>query len=315
MRRAFKTIALLAMSTALLIGTSACQGDPPTLTPASANPADAASSAGAAAEDGEQLTLEVLNTELALGLERFSFLLKDANGNPIRDGNARVRFFRILPQSGESVNAADGEALYFGVGMPNGGSWVAYTEFDASGPWGLEVELTRSDGRKGLASMEVDVQGKTDTPRVGQAPPAVELPRLTEGGDLGQLTSDPNPLEALYTTSLIEARDSGRPSVILLASPAHCPTDMCRAALSALKSLQGTYASRVNFLHFETHDLADPTQFSAAYEAWGLPSEPWFFFLDARGLVASRVEGGLDNTELDLLIRLALGEQVTKPQP
>jgi cytochrome oxidase Cu insertion factor (SCO1/SenC/PrrC family) len=129
------------------------------------------------------------------------------------------------------------------------------------------------------------------------------------------LTSDNNPLDALYATSLAEATENDKPSVVFLGSYAHCPTDLCRASLSALKSIQPRYADRVNFLHFETHDLADPEQFSAAYQAWGLSTEPWFFFLDKKGRVLSRVEGGLDSTELDLLTRLTLGEQVTKPQP
>ena len=48
--------------------------------------------------------------------------------------------------------------------------------------------------------------------------------------------------------------------------------------------------------------------------AWGLPSEPWFFILDSRGLVQSRIEGPIDVTELDLLVRRSLGEEVTQPQ-
>ncbi len=310
MRRA-RSIIHLFCGGILLCALSACQGDPPTITPEGMQPVGEGADP---AEADEQISVEILNSELALGLERFAFRILDAGGTPIRDGNVRVRFFRILPQSGETANAADGEALYFGANLPNGGSWVAYTEFDSSGPWGLEVELTRASGQIGLASMEVEVAGDTDTPRVGLTPPDVELPRLEDVGDVSELTSDPNPLEALYTTNLAEARASGQPSVILLASPAHCPTDLCRAALSSLKGLHGTYQDRVDFLHYETRDLDDPEQFSEAYEAWGLPSEPWFFFLDSRGLVASRVEGALDSTELDLLIRLALGEPVTQPQ-
>ena len=314
-RRSLMALLLLG----LLLSLGACQGDPPTITPATRGGADAAASgddtaADAPAVETEPLSIEVLNSELALGLERFSFLIKDADGGLVRDGEVSVRFNRILPQTGEAKNAASGEALYFGTGMPHGGSWIAYTDFDASGPWDLEVDIVRASGARGSATLDVEVDGKTDSPRVGQRPPTTDVPRMVDGADVAELTSDEGPTEAFYTLSLDEALANGKPSVIYLGSPAHCRTDACKASLQSMKSVFGGYSDRVNFLHFETRDPSDPSAPSAAMRAWGLPSEPWFFILDSRGLVQSRIEGAIDVTELDLLVRRSLGQEVTQPQ-
>lgn len=296
-----------------LIG--ACQGAPATITPGAGTAAPPA--AGGAQPQGtpHPLSIQVLNSGLALGLERFAFLLKDENGSPIRDGSTTVKFSRIVAATGQEVKAADGEALYFGQGMPDGGSWVAYTEFDSSGPWALQVDLVRSDGWSGTVKTQAEVVGKSDAPRAGMLAPAVDLPRLSPGGDLQALTSDPKPLEALYTRSLKEAKEAKQPAVVLFASPAHCPKPDCKATLDGMKAVQATRGSRATFIHVESRDAADPKQLSAAAKAWGLSSDPWLFVLDARGTVVARAEGGVDNTELDLLTGLALGEAVTKPQP
>ena len=304
---------LMALALIGLLG--ACQGAPPTITPAGGDAA-APTAAGAAPQGTPHtLTIQVLNSGLALGLERFSFLLKDENGSPVRDGTATVKFSRIVAATGQEVKAADGEAIYFGQGMPDGGSWVAYTEFDSSGTWALDVTLVRSDGWNGALRTEVEVQGKSDAPRAGMLAPAVDLPHVAPGGDVKALTSDDKPVEALYPSSLADAKAAKQPAVVLFASPAHCASPVCKATLDGMKTVQAQLGSRARFIHVESRDPKNPSQFSAAAKAWGLATDPWVFVLDARGNVVARAEGGVDNTELDLLTRMALGEQVTKPQP
>lgn len=305
---------LMALALVGLLG--ACQSSPPTITPATGDAA-APTAQGAVAPQGtpHTLTIQVLNSALALGLERFAFLMKDENGSPIRDGTATVKFSRIIAATGQAVKAADGEAIYFGQGMPDGGSWVAYTEFDSSGPWELEVNLVRADGWNGILKTNVEVLGKSDAPRAGMMAPAVDLPHVAPGGDFKALTSDDKPVEALYTGSLADAKAAKQPAVVLFASPAHCASPpLCKATLDGMKAVQAQLGSRARFIHVESRDPQDPSQMSAAAKAWGLTTDPWVFILDARGSVVARAEGGVDNTELDLLTRMALGEAVTKPQ-
>ncbi|MCE7938944.1 MAG: hypothetical protein DYG90_10255, partial [Chloroflexi bacterium CFX6] len=116
------------------------------------------------------------NSELALGLERIAFHLKDEAGGLLRDGTVTVTYYRVLAQTGQSARQSSGGAVYFGAGMPDGGAWVVYTEFDSSGPWDMQVQVTRADGTVLEGRSQVDVVGRTRTPAVGSAPPTGDTP-------------------------------------------------------------------------------------------------------------------------------------------
>lgn len=289
----------------LLLSLSGCNGDPATVTPA---PPTADPLAGPSPlPDAKPLTIEVVNTELALGLERIGFRIKDAAGGQVRDGTVNVTYYRILAQSGQSARQATGQALYFGAGLPDGGKWVVYTEFDSSGPWDMQVQVTGAGGSL-EGRTQVDVIGRTRTPAAGHAPPTGDTPVAGPSGDLATLTTDAAPEPALYQQTVEQARTSGKPTVVYFGSPAHCPASICQATLDEVKAVRTTVGDRANFIHVETLDPAQPANQTPAAAAWGVDAGPWLFVLGKRGLVSARVEGAVDRTELQLLVERALGE-------
>lgn len=299
MRQPYLVLAL----TLVAVVVSGCTNTPPTITPAPV--AGDPESAATVDPNAESLTLEVLNSEVALGLERVSFTMTDADGLPFGSGaDVDVSFYKVSePAAGqeELQKAASGKALYFGEALPGGGAWVVYNDFDSSGRWVFDV-TARSGSRLGQGRGSLEVAGTTDAPRIGAAAPTTDTPRLEEGTDLDALTSDASPVEALYTMSLADAFASGQPTVVLFASPAHCATDDCRATLEEVKKLLGQRGSSMNFLHIESRDLDEPDQLSETAAAWGLASDLWTFVFDERGFVAARAEGPIDSVELGLLI-------------
>jgi len=291
----------------------ACAGDPPTVTPA---PPTADPSTGPTLDpSAAPLTVEVVNSELALGSEeRVSFRLKDASGQPVRDRlgptgqpagevAVAVEFYQDMPQEKPT---ASGPGVFFGGGLPDGGAWVVYAPLEVSGTWTMRVRATRPDGWHGEAQVPVEVIGRTATPRLGQVPPTGDTPKLEPGGDIAKLTGDARPDAALYALSVDEARTSGKPTVVYFGSSSRCPTEQCRAVLEEVKAVKATYGDRVNAIHVETHDPANLESLTAAAQAWGIGSGPWLFLLDKRGLVTARIEGGTDRTELGLLVDRAL---------
>jgi hypothetical protein len=254
---------------------------------------------------GGGLTVEVLNTELAVGMERTAFRVADTQGVPIGPGaTIDTEFYRLIEGSEEAILASSGPAQYFGAGTPGGGSWVVYAPFDASGEWGFGLKA-REPGKDELQGrLNVQVAAHPRAPREGQMPPSGESP---VSDDPATVTSDPAPVPEFYSMSVGQAMESGRPTVVHFGSPGHCETDACVAAMAALKAAWASYQGRVNFIHVETHDLADPSAPSATAAAWGIPSEPWTFVLDARGRIKARAEGALDQTELGLLLDRELG--------
>lgn len=284
---------------------AACQTLPPTVTPAPASESVAGPTTDPSAE---AITVDLTNSELALGMERLAFRMYDASGAEILGTGYTVEtvIYRTDPQTGSYVKVASGNALYFGLGVPDGGAWVVYTEFDSSGPWALEVIVRRADGWTGRMRRDFTVAGRTLTPRVGDLPPSLDTPAAS-GDDLSAVTSDPSPDPELYSLTLAAATTSGRPTVIHFGSPGHCTTPVCGPTLDEVKSVKAQYASQVNFIHVETRDLTDPSKLSSTASAWGLPSEPWTFVLNGQGRVTARVEGPLDRSELGLLVKQVLG--------
>jgi hypothetical protein len=300
---------LFSAAVTLPLALASCQAAPPTITPAPADQSADQPAGPTVDPDAETLTVDVTNSELAVGEERIAFRLYDSSGQEIvgNTHDVQLRVLRVDPQTGASVPVASGEALFFGLDAPDGGSWVVYTEFDASGPWAVEVNASRADGWSGTALKDVQVAGRTLTPRVGERPPEGDTP-VAGGDDLASITSDESPDPDLYGLTVTEAATNGRPTVVHFGSPAHCPTPICSVTLDEVKAIKSELGSRVDFVHVETRDLADPARLSPTTEAWGLPSEPWTFVLDARGRVAARVEGPMDRIELRLLVERELGE-------
>lgn len=286
---------LAAALAATLVG---CAPDPPTVTPFVPTPdrlSQVTPQAGATT-----LTLVPLNTQLGVGFERVAFRLLDETSSPVRQGIVSAVFYEGLP-GGDALREAAGEASFFGASMPGGGSWVLYTEIDSSGPWTIDVTVQLPGGGTAVARETVQVAGRTQLPRSGMQPPTLDTPK-TDGADLSGLTTDPNPLEHLYRSSIADAIERGRPFIVLFASAEHCPDEACRVMMSEFRALWTGYRDRVEFIHIESRNLDQPNQLSPTASAWGLPSEPWIFMFDGRGFLKYRVEGAVERTELSLLV-------------
>jgi hypothetical protein len=107
--------------------------------------------------------------------------------------------------------------------------------------------------------------------------------------------------------SIAEAVASGRPSVIVFATPKFCQTAICGPTVDRILEIKPSFPE-VNFLHVEVFtNLDDPDnlQLVPAVSEWGLPTEPWVFVVDATGIVVARFEGVVDAAE----IAAALGAQ------
>jgi len=301
--------AALAVAALLLPGLAACAAPPPTITavPATAD----ANQLPTQDPNAEALTLTLANTQITVGLERLSFEITDAQGDPIPSSSTVDVEMLRREQLGENETlrqpTASGTALHFGDELPGGGAWVVYHDFDASGSWSVDATVTLPDGRTGSGQANFDVQGRVQTPKVGDKPPAVTTAKLGDAVDIKSLTSDPSPVEAFYWLSLDEAIDDGKPTVVVFGSPGSCSD--CATVLDEAKAVLATWGSQVDFVHVESSDVGDPNRVSPAAAAWGVPADvPWTFVLNAQGYVEGRVEGPIGRTELELLVKRALGQ-------
>jgi hypothetical protein len=106
--------------------------------------------------------------------------------------------------------------------------------------------------------------------------------------------------EGFYELSIAEAVKSGKPAVIVFATPKFCTSQVCGPTLSIVKDVAKSFPN-VNFVHVEPYDLdkvPEKLEPVPSVTAWGLPSEPWVFVTDSRGRVAAKYEGSVAPSEL-----------------
>ena len=84
------------------------------------------------------------------------------------------------------------------------------------------------------------------------------------------------------------------------------PEALSEPLLDQVQALSGDHPD-INFLHVEIYENLDAATFDdlitvPAVVEWGLPSEPWVFFIDATGMVTARLEGSASEAEINAAI-------------
>jgi hypothetical protein len=102
----------------------------------------------------------------------------------------------------------------------------------------------------------------------------------------------------LHKVSLSEVVGTGRPVAVLFATPALCQSQYCGPVLDELLDVRRPYEDRVAFVHVEIYRSNRGADLAPTVEAWGLPTEPWFFTIDGAGTITGRLDGAFGGDEM-----------------
>lgn len=234
----------------------------------------------------------VVSSDLSVGPHRLAVAAFDAdNVSLVTDDPVSFEFFR---PDGTPAGATSTRFIW---AIPDvRGMWVTNFQFDVPGAWTLGVRT--SDGRL-VPSAPFSVNADSLSIGIGDAAPA-SMTKTIRDGSLAEISTDHDPDPRFYDLTVAEAVASGRPSVIMFATPAFCTSATCGPTLDVAKAIIDDFAD-VAWVHVEVFDiLADGSvgdTVPAIFE-WRLQTEPWVFVVDAGGVVRSRFEGALDEAEL-----------------
>ncbi len=245
----------------------------------------------------------VVSSDLALGPHRVAVgALDSENRSLVTDQPIQLEFFR---PDGSPAGVTPARFIW---AIPDvRGLWVADFEFDTPGIWSLGVRT--SDDR---LSPSQPFNVAADNIGVGIGDPAPQSDSKTlESGALGTISSDTDPDERLYQQTVAEAVTSGRPSVIIFATPAFCTSATCGPSLDVAKDMLDDFDG-VEWVHVEVFDNLDATSREElvvvpAVLEWGLQTEPWVFVVDASGAVTARFEGAVGEAELREAVEAVAG--------
>lgn len=245
------------------------------------------------------LSVAVASNDFPTGQPRVPFVLF-MGSQPMSDARS-VTLTAFDLSSGTPVPAWSGAATpYTDYAIPY---WVVFPNIPAPGYWGLGAVVTLADGTAMQAQFTIQTATDVSAPAVGEVPPAIENRTLTTDPDLTKLTSDPVPEPGLYAMTVAEALASGKPSVVVIATPGFCESRLCAPVVDSVKAVYGSLRDQANFIHIEVYQTFDPLVYGPEMDQWHLTSEPWTFVLDKDGKVAHRFGGPVSPAELSAALQ------------
>lgn len=318
-----KTVSLFLI--ALVLTLAACGPSPSpdadeAFSPAISNQVEVHQEEPAGEEDHDHLDASELTgamqvvlvpTELVVGPNRFAVGLFGPDGTLIQDATVHFHYYD-LGDPEQAVLESEADAYRIQSAEDSTTIFAHERRFDRAGDWGVEVEARLPDGTAASSRVGFRVVADSDSVSPGEkAPPLRTLTLADVDEDLSRLTSATEPNPAFYQHSLDWAITSGKPTLLLFATPAFCQTRFCGPAYETVSELQNQYGDQVNFIHIEVFTgLPNPEEsgfkLAPSVEVFGLESEPWAFLIDDSGTVVYRVEGLFSAEELERQLRAHL---------
>ena len=266
-----------------------------------------------------KLNAFVTAADLAVGINRFPFVLLDGNGEAAVGASVRATFAKLGDDDAPTVKSS-AEAVFISVTSEflhvhedgsehmhehvEGVYVVNDVNFDEPGFWEAAFEVKREEvAETTTASAAFEVRKSPVTLGVGDGAPASRNPTVRDVEDLREISTHPAPVPGLYQLTIAEALAQRKPLVVAFSTPAFCVSRACGPVTDIVASLYETYGDRINFIHvepwvIETARGEGRLVLTDTAREWRLTSEPWVFVVDKEGRVASRFEGFLGEDEL-----------------
>lgn len=192
---------------------------------------------------------------------------------------------------------------------PDAGKVVYVTDIDfpRNGEWRIGALIKDGDELTATLLPSAVVGEFKGVPKVGQRPPAIHTPTLESvGGDPSKLTTRIPP----ETMNKVDFADvlGKKPIVLLFATPQFCESRTCGPVVDIASQVQRDYGDKAEFIHMEIYNDNDPSKgVRPQVRAFHLPSEPWLFVIDRKGVIRSEIEGAFNVAELTRAVKGVTG--------
>ncbi|MCH7998812.1 MAG: hypothetical protein IIA91_04940 [Chloroflexi bacterium] len=264
-----------------------------------------------------EVTPVIINSELAVGENRFMIGLLSSENEEIVGAAVTFRFFKLDGDQQEVREEAQATPITLAKTYTHthedgtvetheageSGVYLAAVRFDEPGQWGVEVTATVADVTYDPSSIGFTVLEESASVAMGAPAPLSETLTLDDVEDVAEIDTSNPPIPEMHTLTIAEAVTSGRPSVIIFATPAFCLSRICGPTKDVVDDLFEQYKDEVNFVHVEPYELDRARSGEGLFPVpatieWGLTSEPWVFLVDSEGNIAAKFEAVVTMDEL-----------------
>ena len=257
------------------------------------------------------LTAALPASDLAVGQnQRFLLALIGTGNQLVTDAQVELGFFKITGPDSAQLRSRANATYLEPPGAPGRGIYIARTDFDEAGDWGVEANVVRGNGAQPPLRLSFKVKPRSDTPSIGQAVPASQTLVGSTAQDVEQFCSARPGDPEFHHLTIADAVAQGKPTAILFATPGFCESMLCGPSLESLKALRERYGDRANYVHVEIYKDGRPNdrkEMVPAVSEWGLPSEPWLFLVGSDGKLADKFEGSITIAEATPVMDRLLG--------
>jgi hypothetical protein len=236
-------------------------------------------------------------SDLAVGEnQRFLIALIGPGNQLINDAKVELAFLKITGPESAQLRTRATATYREPPGARGRGIYVARTDFDEAGDWGVAAVVERPGAQPFEVRTSFKVNPTSATPAIGQTVPASRTPTGRSAQEVESFCSArPGDVE-FHQHSIADAIGQGKPTAILFATPGFCESMLCGPSLDALQVLRERYGDRVNLVHVEIYKDGRPNErreMVPSVSEWGLPSEPWLFVVGPDGRLADKLEGSI----------------------
>jgi hypothetical protein len=181
--------------------------------------------------------------------------------------------------------------------------YVTHMRFDRDGPWDLVALIHGTGGYSASLIPTIEVGGFKRIPAVGDRVPRIHTPTVADvHGDLSKIDTR-SPHDDMHQADLADALGR-QPIVLLFATPALCQSRVCGPVVDVAQQVESGFGDRVDFIHMEVYKDNNASEgLRPQMKAFGLPTEPWLFVIDRKGIVRTRIEGAFGVSELERAVR------------
>jgi hypothetical protein len=179
--------------------------------------------------------------------------------------------------------------------------------FDAPGVWVIEVT---ADGRRAKGAFQVFTRKQVPSPLVGEPAIASESPTVSDPRGVDPICTRTPPC-SMHEMTIAQGLAASKPLVVAFATPRYCVSRTCGPVVDIVEEQKKRFENDASFVHVEVWRNSDvvnkPDGDAPTFAEWKLGTEPWVYFIDAKGKIRDRWLGAMGPKELRAGVEALVG--------
>jgi hypothetical protein len=188
---------------------------------------------------------------------------------------------------------------------------IVYTtdvDFPSNGEWRVAALIKQGGETVATLLPSASVGEFKGIPKVGQKAPKIHTPTPADvGGDLSKITTRIPP----DTQNRVDYADvlDKEPIFLLFATPQFCQSRVCGPVVDVAEQVKEQFDDKAAFIHMEIYKDNDPSKgVRPQVRAFHLPSEPWLFAINRKGVIQAVVEGAFGVERMTKVVEEVTGK-------